>query len=95
MRFVTDEESRKEYKKFLEGHERCNFQQSLEWAEIKKDNWKPEVILAEDDDKSCDKCKKYNNKIFKDTDENIPHRLAIKLKSLQYKSGGYSYCNLF
>ena len=32
MRFVTDEESRKEYKKFLEGHERCNFQQSLEWA---------------------------------------------------------------
>ena len=50
MRFVTDEESKKQYKEFLEGHERCNFQQSLEWAEVKKPNWKPEVILAEDDD---------------------------------------------
>lgn len=49
MRFVTDEESKEEYKRFLENHERCNFQQSLEWAEVKKDNWKPEVILAEDD----------------------------------------------
>ncbi|MCI8640870.1 MAG: peptidoglycan bridge formation glycyltransferase FemA/FemB family protein [Clostridia bacterium] len=49
MRFVTDEASKKEYKKFLEGHERCNFQQSLEWAEIKKPNWTPEVILAEDE----------------------------------------------
>ena len=38
MRFVTDEESKKAYKKFLEEHERCNFQQSLEWAEIKKPN---------------------------------------------------------
>ena len=52
MRFVEDGDSKKEYKKFLEGHERCNFQQSLEWAEIKKPNWKPEVILAEDDDKN-------------------------------------------
>ena len=52
MRFVTDEESKKQYKKFLEGHERCNFQQSLEWAEVKKDNWKPEVILAEDENKN-------------------------------------------
>ena len=49
MRFVTDDKSKEEYKKFLEGHERCNFQQSLEWAEVKKPNWKPEVILAEDD----------------------------------------------
>ena len=52
MRFVTDEDSKKEYKKFLEGHERCNFQQSLEWAEIKKPNWKPEVILVEDEEKN-------------------------------------------
>ena len=52
MRFVEDEDSKQQYKKFLEGHERCNFQQSLEWAEIKKPNWKPEVILAEDDDKN-------------------------------------------
>lgn len=50
MRFVTDEDSKKEYKEFLEKHERCNFQQSLEWAEIKKPNWIPEVILAEDEE---------------------------------------------
>ena len=49
MKFVENEEDKKAYKKFLEGHERCNFQQSLEWAEVKKPNWKPEVILAEDD----------------------------------------------
>ena len=48
MRFVTDEKSMEEYKKFLENHERCNFQQSPEWAKV-KDNWKNEVILAEDD----------------------------------------------
>lgn len=48
MRFVTDEKSKKEYKDFLEKSEKCNFQQSLEWAEVKKPNWKPEVILAED-----------------------------------------------
>ena len=50
MKFVTDEESKREYKKFLESNERCNFQQSLEWAEVKKPNWKPEVILAEDEE---------------------------------------------
>ena len=47
MKFVENEEDKKEYKEFLESHERCNFQQSLEWAEVKKPNWKPEVILAE------------------------------------------------
>ncbi len=47
MRFVTDEKSRAEYKEFLEGHERCNFQQSPEWARVKS-NWKNEVVLAED-----------------------------------------------
>ena len=47
MRFVKNEEDQKEYKKFLEGHSRCNFQQSLEWAEVKKPYWKPEIILAE------------------------------------------------
>ena len=52
MRFVTDEESKIKYKEFLENHERCNFQQSLEWAEIKKPNWKPEVILVEDEEKN-------------------------------------------
>ena len=49
MRFVDTEESKREYKEFLESHERCNFQQSLEWAEVKRPYWKPEVILAEDD----------------------------------------------
>ncbi len=48
MRFVEDEKSKQEYKKFLENHERCNFQQSLEWARV-KDSWKNEVILAEDE----------------------------------------------
>ena len=47
MRFVTDKKSKKEYKEFLENHNRCNFQQLLEWAEVKKTNWKPEVILAD------------------------------------------------
>ena len=50
VRIITNDDSKKEYKKFLESHERCNFQQSLEWAEIKKPNWKPEVILAEDEE---------------------------------------------
>ena len=52
MRFVTDDESKKQYKKFLEKSEKCNFQQSLEWAEVKKPNWIPEVILAEDEEKN-------------------------------------------
>ena len=52
MRFIENEEDKKAYKKFLEGHERCNFQQSLEWAELKKPNWIPEVILAEDENKN-------------------------------------------
>ena len=47
MRFVTDENSESEYTEFLETHERCNFQQSLEWAKVKI-SWKHEVILAED-----------------------------------------------
>ena len=31
MKFL-EENDKEKYKKFLEGHERCNFQQSLEWA---------------------------------------------------------------
>ena len=52
MKLVTDDESKKKYKEFLESNERCNFQQSLEWAEVKKPNWIPEVILAEDEEKN-------------------------------------------
>ena len=49
MRILTksDEE---EYTRFLENHERCNFQQSLEWSKVKT-SWKTEVILAEDSSK--------------------------------------------
>ena len=47
MRFVKDEQSEKEYTAFLEAHERCNFQQSIEWAKVKT-SWKHEIILAED-----------------------------------------------
>ena len=48
MRFVNSEESAKEYTEFLEGHERCNFQQSLEWGRVKT-AWIKEVVLAEDE----------------------------------------------
>ena len=47
MRFVTDEKSEQEYEKFLQTHERCNFQQSTRWAKVKS-NWKNEIVLAED-----------------------------------------------
>ncbi|MCI8290833.1 MAG: peptidoglycan bridge formation glycyltransferase FemA/FemB family protein [Clostridia bacterium] len=50
MRFVT-KETEQEYKKFLENHERCNFQQSLEWAKVKS-SWTREVVLAEDENKN-------------------------------------------
>ena len=36
------------YKDFLESHDRCNFQQSLEWAKV-KDSWKNEVVLSKDE----------------------------------------------
>ncbi|MFG6319070.1 MAG: peptidoglycan bridge formation glycyltransferase FemA/FemB family protein [Clostridia bacterium] len=48
MKFL-EENDKEKYKKFLEGHERCNFQQSLEWAKV-KDSWKNEVILSLDND---------------------------------------------
>ena len=47
MRFVTDKSSEEEYTTFLESHKRCNFQQSIEWANV-KNNWTREIILAED-----------------------------------------------
>ena len=45
---LLEEKDRARYKKFLEGHERCNFQQSLEWGNVKV-SWKKEVILSEDE----------------------------------------------
>ncbi len=50
MRLLETEQDKIEYTKFLENHERCNFQQSLEWGEVKT-SWKKEVILAEDNAK--------------------------------------------
>ncbi len=47
MRFVTDKASEEEYTTFLESHKRCNFQQSVGWANV-KNNWTREIILAED-----------------------------------------------
>ena len=44
---LLEEKDEKRYKEFLEGHERCNFQQSLEWGKVKT-SWKKEVILSED-----------------------------------------------
>lgn len=47
MRILQNKKDEEEYLDFLEKHERCNFQQSLEWAKVKQ-SWKREVILAED-----------------------------------------------
>ncbi len=45
---LLEEKDKENYKKFLEGHDRCNFQQSIEWGNVKT-NWKKEVILSEDE----------------------------------------------
>ena len=47
MKLLTEQDKAK-YKEFLEHHPRCNFQQSLEWGEVKT-SWMKEVILAEDE----------------------------------------------
>jgi len=47
VKFLEDSDKEK-YKEFLEGHERCNFQQSLEWANVKT-AWKTEVVLSLDE----------------------------------------------
>ena len=44
---LLEEKDKKRYTEFLERHERCNFQQSLEWGNVKT-NWIKEVILSED-----------------------------------------------
>lgn len=44
---ILEEKDKELYTKFLEKHERCNFQQSLEWGKVKS-FWKNEVVLAED-----------------------------------------------
>ena len=44
---LLEESDKNRYKEFLENNERCNFQQSLEWGNVKT-SWKKEVILSED-----------------------------------------------
>ena len=44
---LLEEKDKEEYKKFLESHDRCNFQQSLEWGNVKT-SWKNEVVLTKD-----------------------------------------------
>ena len=45
---ILEEKDKERYKEFLTGHERCNFQQSLEWGNVKT-SWIKEVILSEDE----------------------------------------------
>jgi len=51
MRILETKIDEKEYVKFLKSNDRCDFQQSLEWAKLKK-YWKREVIIAEDENKN-------------------------------------------
>ena len=46
---LLEEKDKERYKSFLESNERCNFQQSLEWGNVKT-SWIKEVILSEDKD---------------------------------------------
>ena len=45
---LKNENEGKEFKEFLERHPRCNFQQSLEWANVKT-SWTTEVITSCED----------------------------------------------
>ena len=38
----------KEYKEFLEKHEKGHYAQSIEWANV-KDEWKNEIIIVRDE----------------------------------------------
>ena len=48
---LLQEQDKENYKNFLKNHPRCNFQQSLEWGEVKT-NWKKEVILSLDENEN-------------------------------------------
>ena len=45
---LLEASDKERYKLFLESHDRCNFQQSLEWGNVKT-NWIKEVILSENE----------------------------------------------
>ena len=44
---LVNKDNMEKYSEFLSNHERCNFQQSVEWGKV-KDAWKNEIVLAED-----------------------------------------------
>ena len=46
---LVNEDNINKYNEFLTKHDRCNFQQSVEWAKVKS-NWKNEIVLVENDD---------------------------------------------
>jgi len=48
---LKNENERMMFHTFLESHPRCNFQQSLEWGEVKT-SWMKEVIVSEDETKN-------------------------------------------
>lgn len=46
---LVNRENLEKYNEFLAGHDRCNFQQSVEWGKVKS-AWTNEIVLAEDND---------------------------------------------
>ena len=46
---MITEELKKEYKEFLVKSKRCNFQQSIEWGEVKKE-WKKDLAIVRNKD---------------------------------------------
>ncbi len=45
---LVDKDNIEKYNEFLKNHDRCNFQQSIEWGKV-KESWKNEIVLAEDE----------------------------------------------
>ena len=42
---MITEELKKEYKEFLEKYKKCNFQQSIEWGDVKQE-WKKDLAIV-------------------------------------------------
>ena len=47
---LVDDKNIEKYNEFLNKHDRCNFQQSVEWGKVKSPSWKNEIVLAKDED---------------------------------------------
>jgi len=45
---LITEELKKEYKEFLEKSKKCNFQQSIEWGDVKQE-WKKDLAIVRDE----------------------------------------------